>query len=196
MSPSMAQLKDLNIYAFGDTIQLAGAVFQGEGRTFLCFFPEDKNDQPIEPLELSLADWTALVRQTDLLETEILTKATDGTLAKIILRKSQRQIDSGVQWRCFQRDNYACRYCGVSGVPLTVDHLVTWENGGPTIEANLLSACKKCNKVRGNLPYADWLKHTRYCDLSRNLSPEVREANAALVSTLPSIPLRTHTPSR
>lgn len=190
------KLQDLNLLDFGNTIQLAGAVFQGEGRTFLCLFPEDKNDLPAEALELSLEDWNALVRQTDLLETEVLAKASDGTLAKVVLRKSQRQIDAAVSWKVFQRDAYSCRYCAITGVPLTIDHLVTWEDGGPTTEANLLSACRKCNKARGNTPYHAWLQHARYRDLSQKLTPEVRAANEALVATLDKIPRTLHTRTR
>jgi len=192
----MPTLKDINLLAFGHTIQLAGAIFQGEDRTLLCFFPEDGPDGALEPFELSQEDWQALVKQTDLLETEVLAKASDGTLAKIVLRKSQRQIDAGVQWKVFQRDNYSCRYCAITGVPLTVDHLVTWEEGGPTTPENLLSACKKCNKTRGNLSYADWLKHPRYQDLSRKLSETVRAANEAVVATLAAIPRNLHQRTR
>lgn len=184
----MLKLGDLNVLDFGNTIQLAGAILQGEGRTFLCFFPGDQSDLPLETLELDLAEWHVIVRQTDLLETEVLARASDGELAKIILRKSQRQIDTAVQWKVFQRDNYSCRYCGVTGVPLTVDHLVLWEEGGPTIEANLLSACKKCNKIRGNTQYQEWLRHPRYLNLSGKLAPEVRSANEALIGTLAGIP--------
>lgn len=190
----MTKLKDLSLLALGNTINLAGAIYTGEGKTFLAFFPEDRNDLPLEPLELDLEDWNALVRQTDLLETEVLTKASDGTLAKIIVRKSTRHIDNAVSWRVFKRDKYACRYCGNDNTPLTVDHLITWEDGGPTTEANLVSACKKCNKVRGNTPYAEWLKHPRY--LSSNLHPDVVRANSDLVATLDKIPRNLHKASR
>jgi 5-methylcytosine-specific restriction endonuclease McrA len=71
---------------------------------------------------------------------------------------------------------------------MSVDHLVLWEEGGPTIEVNLITACKKCNKVRGNTSYAEWLKHPRYKNVSAKLKPEVRAANEALLATLDAIP--------
>jgi 5-methylcytosine-specific restriction endonuclease McrA len=130
------------------------------------------------------------------LETVILEKAADGTLAKAIMRKSQRQIDNQVQWRVFRRDKYACRYCGNDACPLTVDHLVTWEDGGPSIEANLLTSCRKCNMIRDTTPYDQWLQHPRYRELSRRLSPAVQADNRALAATLADIPRVMHQRTR
>lgn len=71
-----------------------------------------------------------------------------------------------------------------------------WESLGPSIPANLVSACKKCNSTRGDLPYADWLNHPHYQRVSKNLTPQQREANRALVTTLDKIPLRNGQRSR
>ena len=60
-------------------------------------------------------------------------------LYKAVIRKCQRNIEQGVSWNVFRRDGYACRYCGNKEVPLTVDHLVLWEESGPSTEANLVS---------------------------------------------------------
>jgi len=165
----MAKFADLRLHAIGDTIQLVGAIYEGEGRTLLCFFPEHTDATPHEVLEMSPDEWKLFIRQTDLLETEILQKAADGAVTKAIVRKSQRHIDTVMQWRVFKRDGYACRYCNNADVPLTVDHLVLWEEGGPTIPENLVSACKKCNKTRGNLSYAEWLNHPYYKQVSKKL---------------------------
>lgn len=182
------KLYELNLLDIGSTIQMAGAIFQGNGKTFLCYFPDDKNDLPLEHLELSYTDWKHLVAQTDKLETEVLQRASDGTLAKVILRKSQRQIDQHVSWRVFKRDGYSCRYCGTDDAPLTVDHVVCWEEGGPSTEENLVASCRKCNKVRGNTAFADWLCHPRYLATSPQLSQAVRDQNAALAAVVHQIP--------
>ena len=79
---------------------------------------------------------------------------------------------------------------------MTVDHLVLWEDGGPSIEENLLAACRKCNKKRGSISYPDWLNHPYYKTVSEGLTPEVRQLNIELVDTLDSIPLRVHKKSR
>ena len=57
-------------------------------------------------------DWKKVLRQTDLLETEVLALSEDGKLTKAILRKSQRQIEARISWNVFRRDGYRCRYCG------------------------------------------------------------------------------------
>lgn len=146
------------------------------------------SDEDVHVLDMDHEDWKVFLRQTDLLEAKVLAEASDGTLAKIVLRKSARQISQQVSWNVFKRDGYKCRYCGRDDVPLTVDHLVLWEDGGPSIEQNLVSACKKCNKTRGNTPYAEWLKHPRYLRTSEDLEPSVRFDNEAMVGALDDIP--------
>jgi hypothetical protein len=190
------KLADLDLLQFGHTIQMAGAIYQDANRSYVLMFPEDRNDLPLETLELTREEWEQVIKQTDLLETEVLAKASDGTLAKVVIRKSTRQIEQNVSWRVYQRDSYACRYCGITGVPLTVDHLILWEEGGPSIVSNLVAADRKCNKIRGNTPYPEWLQSDYYRKVSRKLSPEVRAANEALVATLDAIPRRLHQRSR
>jgi hypothetical protein len=197
------KFSDLKLTAVGDTIQMVGAVYAGDNgdgkqRAFVCLFPEDADavSLHLEVLEMDSEQWKMFLRQADLMETEVITKASDGSLAKAMIRKSSRQVDLVVNWNCFRRDNYTCRYCGNNRVPLTVDHLVRWEEGGPSIEANMLTACKKCNKIRGDKPYAEWLQHDYYLKMSRNLTEEVRQANLALVPTLAGIPRKYHIASR
>ena len=90
----------------------------------------------------------------------------------------------------YRRDHYRCRYCGANDVPLTVDHLVLWEEGGPSTEENLVSACKDCNKTRGNTPYHLWLRDSYYKRVSANLPPMIQEANERIAHTLDGI--KTH----
>ena len=173
---------------------MSGAVFSDENKSYLCMFPgETLND--MNTIIMDSEDWKSLIHQTDLLETEILAKAPDGSLVKIIYRKSQRNIDQVISWKVFRRDSYKCRYCGADNVPLTVDHLVCWEDGGPSIESNLLTSCKKCNKIRGNKSYAEWLRHPRYLETKKKLSLEIQRENEAILATLDSIP-RQHVRSR
>lgn len=182
------KLADFDLLSIGDTVQMSGVMYSGQGRTLLCFFPEDTNDSPLEELVLTHDDWAALLNQSDMLNTEVTARAADGTLKKAILRKCQRTLDQVVSWKVYKRDAYRCRYCGRDDVPLTVDHLVCWESGGPSTEANLVAACKKCNKARGKTSYDEWLKHPHYKRVSSNLDPAIRGANEALLGTLASIP--------
>jgi hypothetical protein len=180
--------KDFPLADVGTSIQLVGGIWAGDGKAYLFQFPEHGVD-PINPqaIHMSKDDWKALLRQSDLLETEVLSKCEDGKLYKAVVRKCQRNIDQQVSWNVFRRDGYACRYCGRDDIPLTVDHLVLWENGGPSTEANLVSSCKKCNKTRGSVEYADWLNHHYYVRVRENLSTEQRQANQDVAYTLKDI---------
>jgi hypothetical protein len=188
-------LKDINLLDIGNTIQMAGALYIGKGKAYLVSFPDDQDEVrslPVEHLEMTVEDWQAFLRQTDLLEVQ----AASGSNEKAILRKSTRQIEQMASWNVYRRDKYACRYCGNDKIPLTVDHLVRWEEGGPSIEANLVASCRKCNKTRGDMSYADWLKDPFYLRVSAKLKPEVRAANEALLPTLAGIPRKKHISSR
>ena len=190
------KLSDLNLLQFGHNINMAGVIYQDGERSYVLMFPEDKNNLPMETLELTREEWETVIRQTDLLETEVLANSSDGTLAKVVIRKSTRSIEQNVSWNVYQRDGYSCRYCGITGVPLTVDHLVLWEEGGPSIVANLVAADRGCNRRRGNLPYDQWLEHPYYKKVSKNLTEAQRQANRELAGTLTAIPRRLHIRSR
>jgi hypothetical protein len=191
------KFSDVPLQKFGDTLLMTGAIYSGDGQSYVLYFPDSRDDGNEQHVDMSVDDWSALLKQTDLVEVEVLVKAgPNGELVKAMLRKSSRAVDTAVSWKVFKRDHYACRYCGNDNVALTVDHLVTWEDGGPWTEANLVSACKKCNKIRGNLPYAEWLKHPRYLQVSAKLSEMTKHANRALVETLDKIPRVVHIRSR
>lgn len=213
------KFSDLNLPSVGQTIQIVGAIYAGEGKVVLCMFPDHhgcvypgdgqmvcfQDDQAIaagreidvQTLNMDRDQWAQFLRQTDLLEVEVIAAAGEGgKLAKAIMRKSARQINQHVSWAVYRRDGFMCRYCGADDVPLTVDHLVTWEGGGPSIENNLVTADKTCNKTRGNLPYAQWLEHPFYKRVSANLTEQQRAANRSLVDTLNHIPRMIHKPNK
>lgn len=184
------KLDDINIYDIGNTIQMAGVIWKGQDGvpTFITSFPgkvEEFNN--IKVMAMSLEDWQKLLLQSDTLETEMFLADPSGKVVKSIYRKTQRQIDSYVQWACFQRDNYTCRYCGRTGIPLTVDHVDLFEKGGAPILENFISACKNCNKERGNMEYEDWLNCKQYAIRSKDLPQEVKDLNQAVVLTLDSL---------
>jgi hypothetical protein len=187
-------LADFDIHAIGNTIQLSGCVYTDAHKTYILPFPDEQDlaDKPIEVLSMTQAEWTRFLQQTDYLEVEMLAPDTDGNIVKAIVRKSQRQIEQGTSWRCYKRDAFRCCYCGIEGgdggAALTVDHLVLWENGGPSIPANLLTACRRCNKQRGNMQYADWLRSDYYKKVSRGLIEFRRLANERVADTLAAIP--------
>lgn len=179
-------LGDFNIHDFGNEIQIEGVLWSGKGRAFVTLVPQKAlniQGEDIDYLSLNLQEWEQLIKQVDLLETEIFEKDSSGITKKLV-RKTQRQIDSYLQWTVFKRDNYTCRYCGRTGIPLTVDHVDLWENGGATIEENLITACRSCNKDRGRMEYADWLNSELYQRKSRGLTDEQRSANNEVLNHL------------
>lgn len=172
----VVELHEIDLFDIGNTIQLAGAIWSGNGRIFLAPFPGQSIEQP-DPLlfDLDLDDWHKVLYQSDVLDIQGLNKA--------ILRKSQRTIDQHVAWKVFKRDNYKCRYCGKEG-PLTVDHVILWENGGATVEDNLISACSRCNKTRGRMEYKDWINSAEYSSKMRGLEITIRVRNLNLIGDL------------
>lgn len=173
----------------GHTVLIAGVVFDGPQHQYLVPFPEcggwDRAD--LAEVDLSVAEWNQLLRQSDTVETEVLQQAADGTITKAMVRKCERVIAGQVSWNVFRRDEFKCRYCGAADRPLTVDHLVLWEEGGPSIEANLVAACKKCNKARGRMQYPDWLRSDYYRRVSQGLEGWVTGANLTAAATLDKI---------
>ena len=49
----------------------------------------------------------------------------------------------------FKRDHGKCQYCGTSK-DLTLDHVVPRSKGGKSTWTNLVTACKKCNSIKGD----------------------------------------------
>ena len=185
------KFKDIKIDRIGNDTTLIGGIWANEDEGYIMYLPEFgiPKGKTLFAIEATTEDWEKLLLQSDVVETQVLAKMEDGKLYKAVVRKCQRAIDQQVSWNVFRRDGYACRYCGRDNVPLTVDHLVLWEEGGPSTEENLLAACKKCNKTRGNMQYADWLNHPRYRKVAEALTQEQRQTNLDGAATLSDIDL-------
>lgn len=182
------KLTDINIYDIGNEIQVAGTVWSGKGISFVTLVPGKENEDlsNLKVMPLTLQDWQALNTQGDLQETEVFTKDPTG-LVKIIIRRSARNLDQFLQWSFWRRDNFSCRYCGRADVPVTVDHVDLWEDGGPAILENLITACRTCNKDRGRTQYEDWLNSTVYKRKSQNLDVSIKKLNEDILQTLPTL---------
>lgn len=196
MAHKQIQFSDINLQEIGNNIQISGLILSDASTDYFCYLPGNSSLENKVDLCMDVDEWEQFALQSDRVETEIFAKDPTGKLVKMIVRKSNRQIDLAVSWKVYARDNYTCRYCGIKDVPLTVDHLVLWEEGGPSIEANLVTACRKCNKIRGNTPYAQWLESKAYKERSANLSRGIIFKNYELVQKLDSIPRKYHITSR
>lgn len=185
------QLQDLNFLDIGHKIQLYGAIYSGNGKMYFLPLPdEDPNEMlnansncgwalgKAEMLVMDPAEWELFLRQTDVLDIQ--------GPAKAILRKSQRHIDQAMAWRVYERDGYRCRYCGRKAA-LTVDHIIPWEENGATVEDNLAASCRRCNKLRGNMPFDKWLESEEYRQSSKNVQPCYQVANLRVRDRLPEL---------
>jgi hypothetical protein len=190
------KLEDINLLDVGVNLRLTGVIYSDVDSHILCFLPNEEDGQDSYILNMDLEDWKKFIRQTDLTEVETLVLHPNGGVVKAILRKSARNIDARITWRVFKRDNYTCRYCGAEGVPMTIDHLILWKKGGATVKGNLVTTCRKCNKIRGDMPYHQWIVSRTYLNKSKNLSQEVIAKNLDLIETIKSIPRVVHKKSR
>jgi hypothetical protein len=64
-------------------------------------------------------------------------------------RRANGNVSEGDRLRIFARDGYKCCYCG-SSEKLEVDHVISISNGGGHEDDNLKTACRSCNRKKGN----------------------------------------------
>jgi hypothetical protein len=60
------------------------------------------------------------------------------------------RIPARLRREVLHRDSHQCRYCGVTGVPFEMDHVMAEIHGGPTSYENLATACMPCNRRKGD----------------------------------------------
>lgn len=61
----------------------------------------------------------------------------------------------------YLRDGLACVYCGArveNGVQLSLDHLRPVSKGGTNGASNLVTCCRHCNTIRGNVSLSVFLR--------------------------------------
>lgn len=170
--------KDWFIEDMGNTIAISGILLEGmNGSQLLVVSPagtepekgrylimpnSDKDGTWRDTLDLSsikpsLEEWSAIIRQTD----NPVYFADDETgMAKVLHRKQRMAISGAIQQQIWVRDQFTCVFClrKMGEVPLTVDHFLPLELGGENVETNYISACRRCNKDKGNQDPA------RYCE--------------------------------
>jgi len=65
--------------------------------------------------------------------------------------KRPRPFVSFSRKEIFRRDHYTCQYCGKQTAELTIDHVIPRRLGGETHWENVVSACTRCNHLKGGL---------------------------------------------
>ena len=177
----------LDIRDIGFKIQMCGFILADKDKKYLVSFPNEDEYEAKELVAIApdSEEYKAIVWQMDMQEIELIDNNTN---KKIVVRKSQRNLDQQIIWKVFARDNYTCRYCGITSVPMTYDHIKLWEENGEVSEQNGLCTCRKCNKTRGNMDYTEWIDSEYYQARVENLSREVRMANKAIIKTYKFFP--------
>lgn len=190
---------EIPLLSFGNEYTFAGIVMQSSDeskRALVLGLPNetlDRRNTLLSIRNLTQQDFETLMFQLDRCDME----GVDSEGEKIILRKSNRVVDNNNVWAAFRRDKYKCRYCGIDNVPLTIDHVVTWETGGATHINNLLTSCRKCNKKRGNTSFSDWLKSKYFVEKSEKyLRPSQRLALVKFGENALKVPKLMHKRSR
>jgi hypothetical protein len=63
----------------------------------------------------------------------------------------------------FQRDCHMCGYCGrvYRSENLSRDHIIPVSKGGPNVWKNCVTACKTCNREKGDMTIDQWDKHSQ-----------------------------------
>lgn len=137
----------------GDLWQISGLLYDNGHEVLSMTLPFAKlSGLRIRYLKPTDEQWLEFLKQTDDPVTPI---------GKAFVRKATRQIDESIKWRVYQRDNYTCRYCGATGVPMTVDHYLAQKFGGLTTFDNLLTSCRPCNKRKGHMTIDEWKEYCK-----------------------------------
>ncbi|MFP4394312.1 MAG: HNH endonuclease [Anaerolineales bacterium] len=62
-------------------------------------------------------------------------------------------VSHALRERIAKQAHYRCGYClrteELTGMPMTLDHIIPQAAGGPTTEDNLWLACSRCNQYKG-----------------------------------------------
>jgi hypothetical protein len=145
----------------GNKYKLAGIVLEGEGESKLLLLPLSK-DYENRPWYAGLRDakgahiddyhahtyspqmWSEILRRSD----DPLVYGED----KAWVRKARWVISGFVQQGVWVRDRLQCLFCGakMGEALLTIDHFTPLELGGANDTSNYVTACRRCNKRKGN----------------------------------------------
>lgn len=135
----------------GHILSISGILLEGMGTHVLVITPGANFPITFNTITPTIEDWCELLRNSD--NPRIYEQGPDNTI-KAIHRKVERSIGGSVQQMVWRRDGYQCMYCGAEmgthGVVLSADHWIPVDLGGADTDDNLITACRMCNKRKGN----------------------------------------------
>jgi len=78
-------------------------------------------------------------------------------------RKAKLPADwAAITQAVFERDMYACTYCGDEPGDLHCDHVIPLSRGGSSHMDNLATACGPCNMDKGSKLLSEWPFYQEY----------------------------------
>lgn len=84
----------------------------------------------------------------------------DGEMGEILFAFgfSRRRISKweAIRSAVFERDGFACTYCGNADAILHCDHIHPVSRGGSNDMSNLTTACSHCNLSKGDRTVEEW----------------------------------------
>jgi len=144
------------MHELGNSVQIKGVVIGDSEQSLVMLLPGEKVDfvngsvSIVSPEPAELQDW---LKATD--DPKFEEKDPSGVV-KAIHRKMSRHVDQELMWETYRRDNYTCQYCGTTTRAMTYDHWLAQAFGGETTLANGVTACRPCNKMKGNKTIEEW----------------------------------------
>ena len=121
---------------------------------------------PLSMLPLSVVGWQTAIRLLTLEKVRVLKDHEDWqirspswtvSVPSVVMTTDYIKWNRHVKYNrsnVYLRDGFACQYCGAKPSPsqLTLDHVLPKSHGGKTNWANISTACKDCNSIKGNNP--------------------------------------------
>jgi len=125
---------------------------------------------PISSLPLHTVDWKEAVILVYMGKCKVLDSYEDLTISSahtayrvpsVLVNSRYVRPKRKVEFsrnNIFLRDDYKCQYCGknFSAIGLTFDHYVPRAEGGKTNWGNIITACRKCNHIKGTQNRRRW----------------------------------------
>lgn len=75
----------------------------------------------------------------------------------LTIKQQRRRLTAVAKEKIFIRDKYECQYCG-SHEDLEIDHIIPLSKGGNNEDSNLITACHKCNNLKGDKDIKEFFK--------------------------------------
>jgi len=102
------------------------------------------------------------------------------------LTRLAKPLTSAEGHRILERDHYCCQYCGLDGTAsfensliMTVDFIHPRAKKGKKSPANLVTACRPCNVIKGHRVFRDFAEAKAYVlNCRTQLEKEWRERTA------------------